>query len=352
MPRFVVVLLIGLFASGGCIAEVLDQQQPTVGEPRFLFDSPEEWVPLRYAQTFTVTRSGRVSRIELPLRCGSGERLVEYVKLELARVDASGRPGETLLSLRYPNRSLPPAVDGWLGLNVSFPPAPVEVTAGDRLALIVGGPDHERCTFRAGPATSLVPDAYPDGQAFWGTFPHGTPSRVVWRDMTDGYLDLHPGSSLFNDLAFKIHIEDGPRTFGDGLCSFTTAYGGANSWIPADLPICGCLRDGMLPYNRCSLEIPGGILVRELQRPKLDELPRVDVSVLPLEGGMSRVVVDVLDLSKTSLLRKPVVFDEGLAKGELHELRGALLRVPDQQQLIEVAIDGKRYHYLVDVPTD
>lgn len=114
----------------------------------------------RLAQTVTVGADGRLTAVFLPVSCDSGELLVEI------RDVASNEPGPNVLAhQRVRAASLPFRT---LSLLVSIPfRAPLDLRAGDRIAIVLDNPSGS-CGLARGP----IGDSYGGGEGFFEALPN------------------------------------------------------------------------------------------------------------------------------------------------------------------------------------
>lgn len=238
------------------------------------------------AQTFRAGRSGRLSHVALPIACYGGGRYLITVALET--VAADGLPSGIVVDSIDVDSS---AVAARPERHASAFPLDAVLVAGERYAIVVRATPEADCELYG----TTDPDAYPAGAAYF----HALPNPPGWRPV-----------DLVADFTFRVYLDAGDAgDTGGAVCAFRTANGEANDWVPADVPVCGCLRDPTLAHERCWFRLPDRLLVREVPLwPKEDFVARW--SVLPLVGDPLPVEIELVSRSG-KLVGDPLKLDAG-----------------------------------------
>jgi len=143
-------------------------------------------VQQRFAQVFTVTQSGYITAVGLPMNCQPAARLL--IRIEVASGGVPG--GEVLASQEFLDSALPSYL---VGTSIGFPMLefsdPPPVSAGALYAFILETEDGD-CNLHWGPQG----DSYPGGAAYFEV----SDNPPGWREI------LNP----VRDLAFQIFISD------------------------------------------------------------------------------------------------------------------------------------------------
>lgn len=276
MKRLLLFIALLATAPAALAQVVLDQHQD--GTDGGAAIGPSEQT---LAQTFRAGRSGRLSHVTLPIACYGGERYLITVALET--VAADGLPSGVVLDSIDVDSS---AVAARPERHASAFPLEAVLVAGERYAIVVRATPEADCELYG----TTDPDAYPAGAAYF----HALPNPPGWVPLDDHAVDF----------AFRVYLEAGIAS-----CAFLTADGEANYLVPADVPVCGCLRDPGLAHERCWFRLPDRLLVREIPRwPKEDFVARW--SVLPLVGDPLPVEIDLVSRSG-KLVGDPLKLDAG-----------------------------------------
>lgn len=225
----------------------LDQQQP--GTESGAGVGPSEQ---KLAQTFRAGRSGELTHVMLPIACDGTDRHTLTVSLQT--VTGAGLPSGVVLAAIDVNSSVMPTRPE---RRFSAFPLEAAIAENQRYAIVIASNPEAECDLFG----TREERNYPDGEPFFDA----RPNPPGWRPATN-----------VADFAFQTYV-DSRRD----ACDFRTAYGADNEWVPADVPVCGCLRDESLANERCWFRLPELVLVREIPRwPKEDFVIRW--SVLPL----------------------------------------------------------------------
>lgn len=232
-------------------------------------------VDQKLAQTFRAGIDGRLAMVKLAAGCN--ETLPDVVTVSLQTLDAAGAPsGVVLASVSVAASALPTYPVSAEGVLHAFPLDGARVEAGQFYAIVVVANPGASCALRV----SGNDNPYPDGELYFDARPN-----------PPGWV-LDPGTPD-RDFVFQTYIDTGPE--GDGLCDFRTASG-PNDWVPADVPVCGCLRDPGLASERCWFRLPELVLVREIPRwPKEKFAARW--SIVPLVDQPLPVEIELLSRS-------------------------------------------------------
>jgi len=268
--------LVLLAASPATFAQVaLDQQQAGMDSGAAIGPSEQT-----LAQTFRAGRDGRLSHVSMPIACYGGASYTLTVALET--VTAAGLPSGVVLDSITVDSS---AVAARPERHSSAFPLEAALVAGQRYAIVARSNPEADCELYGTTDAS----AYPAGEAFF----HALPNPPGWRP-----------ASLVADFAFATYLEADVA-----VCAFRTAYGEDNDWVPADVPVCGCLQDPGLAYERCWFHLPELLLVREIPLwPKEDFVIRW--SVLPLVDDPLPVEIELHSLSG-KLVGDPLKLEAG-----------------------------------------
>lgn len=149
----------------------VDQQQPITSEPESYVGGSSQQ---KLAQVVTAESSGYLSEVALPVRCGSGELLIEIQGV------TSDQPNGTLLAVRtvpYTEMSMTPGFK-----RFSFP-WPAAFSKGSRYAIILSSSG--TCTMSSGP----VGNPYLGGDGFFDARPN-PPGKWVPMGLGTGQMDL------------------------------------------------------------------------------------------------------------------------------------------------------------------
>ena len=232
-----------LFSSANA-AEVVDQAQTlvdaSVGFHGIGGDSNQ-----KLAQTFTAGRTGPLIALRLPIAtCGGGDLLID-----IANVNADGTPGAVIRSTPVSPSEVPTSYEG---LHQFYLINPVPVVSGTDYAFIVRmsvDASTSFCSYAQSPAG----DTYPRGKYFFDSRPN-PPGWVSSEEFAGP-----------QDLAFQTIMDDGSGGASASACGVVALPGGGS--IPADLPICRCLRDASLREFRCALLDPDFFAIRRIPWP-------------------------------------------------------------------------------------
>lgn len=233
------------------------------------------------AQTFRAGHGGRLSHVSLPIACYGAERYLLTVSLET--VAADGLPSGIVLDSVEVDSS---AVAARPERHASAFPLDAVLVAGERYAIVVRATPEADCELYG----TTAADAYADGEAFF----QALPNPPGWR----------PVGAIAVDFAFAVYLD-----VGVAACAFRTADGEANDWVPADVPVCGCLRDPGLAHERCWFHLPDRLLVREVPLwPREDFVARW--SVLSLADDALPMVIELRSRSG-KLVGDPLKLEAG-----------------------------------------
>ena len=234
----------------------------------------------KLAQTFRAGRDGRLSHVSMPIACYGGASYTLTIALET--VTATGLPSGVVLDAITVDSS---AVAARPERHSSAFPLEAALVAGQRYAIVASSDPEADCELYG----TTDAGAYPAGEAFF----QALPNPPAWRP-----------ASIVADFAFSTYLDADAA-----LCAFRTADGEDNEWVPADAPVCGCLRDPGLAHERCWFRLPDLLLVREIPRwPKEDFVVRW--SVLPLVDTPLPVEIELHSLSG-KLVGDPLKLEAG-----------------------------------------
>ena len=229
----------------------------------------------RLAQTFTVGSTGLLAKVRLPLACSDGTLWIDVVEQSI-----SGLPeGPLLRRTTVPAESIRAELPTPRTLIDIFLPVPLEVTVGDRLALVLTN-ETGSCDLARG----VAGETYGGGEGYFESLPN-----------PPGWVDIDFGGSLPgepSDLAFQTLMEvDGS---GSPPCNVWGVPSDDPLPIPADLPICRCLRDQGLREFRCTLLSSDFFAIRRIPWPlELDESYTETWEVLSLTEFVSVLDLDL-----------------------------------------------------------
>lgn len=263
------------------------------------------------AQTFRADRSGRLVYADLVFGCNAGSPGMFTV--DVTRVGADDRPDHRVLG------SVAMAAAGL----VRSPPGPVrvdfsgiDILSGERYALVMRADDEASCWASRGVSgTGMF--GYAQGKAYYDARPN-----------PPGWLAIAPEE----DLAFWTYVRV-PDPTAPGYCDFEEPGTGLpQTWIPARLPICGCLSDGQLRANRCWFALPGFTLWRTVTLPGGRPPGLVTWSVVPMDSRFPGLLIEDKRLDG-SPFTQPVWFQSGLNAGKLHTRRTGYQSPADQSRV-------------------
>jgi len=243
-----------VFTTGAAWAEpVIDQEQPDFrATPEYL--SYDGGRTLALAQSFTVGLTGILTEVRVAIGCAPAtDRLI----IEIREIRGETPDGDVRARIDVSADSLsgPPPTS-----LVDFVlPAPIPVTRGEMLAIVMSGP--EQCEAALGP----VDDPYGDGKAF------------VLTDVTfgSGFSDVFWLESGSDDLVFQTLVEAAPTpppTRGSGRCVIPGKID-PSTGLPLELPIsrlvpaCRCFEDAGAREFRCGILHPDFLIIRRLPFP-------------------------------------------------------------------------------------
>jgi hypothetical protein len=313
--RIIVALAAVVLASSATAAVVLDQHQfAWSGGPAFHVGGSSQQM---LAQTFRAGRSGRLVHADLVFGCNEGSPGMFTVNL--TRVDATDHPDHRVLgSVSMVATSQVRDTPGPVRIDFSG----VDVVEGERYALVMRADDDASCWASQGVSGSGM-FGYAQGKAYYDARPN-----------PPGWVAIEPE----HDLAFWTYVRvpepDAPR-----YCEFEEPGTGVpQSWLPAHLPICGCLSDRQLRENRCWFAFPGFTLWRTVTLPGGRPSGLVTWSVLALDSGFPGVAIEDEHLDGAPFT-PPLWFQPGLTAGKLHTRRTGY-QSPTEQSRVRMLIEG------------
>jgi hypothetical protein len=274
---------------GAAHAADLDQEQPVVSAAGGLaISGPSEQ---KLAQVYTAGRSGFLDRIELPIGCSEGPGMLHVAIHEVA-------PGGSLpgTPVGRHSRTGPFAARDAAGDPVfrSIPFGGVRQRTGDLYAIVVTADPDLECSWLSGPGG----DPYPGGDGWFDARPN-----------RPGWIELAFGPDDPADLPFRTFVADRDRD----LCRFVDANGVDNDFVPAHVPLCGCLEDPVLRSLGCRFVIPEAFLEPRIPLPfGADPGEWALWSLLPLDDALQSLTVEWEAMGDRWLDAEPMRFAEGL----------------------------------------
>lgn len=260
------------------------------------------------AQTFTPSISGRLSHISFVIDCAPGSP--GRIGVSIHTVDAEGVPLDFSVGA-----AVRPAADlSELDWHI-FYFTDVDLTAGDQYAIAVRASEEAQCVSYRG-ASDPGMFAYSGGEAFFHALPN-----------PPGWIPVSPAS----DFSFYTYMFDGAPD-EPNYCDFTDANGLPNDWLPAFVPVCGCLSDPGLRVNRCWFAFPDFTLWREMPLPFDQSAGKVDWYLTPFSNDLLGVGISEYDLNQ-NFFAEPVTFDGNLRAGKSHKERGTFQGVSDATEV-------------------
>lgn len=263
-------------------AEIVDQSQPLIDEARgFLGIGGAE--DQKLAQTFVAGVSGDLVALRLPIvGCGGADLVIE-----VREAAPDGTPvGALLNETRVDPASVSPVLSGLHEFRLS---SAVPMYAGVRYAFVTRmallAPT-SFCNYAHGP----VGDLYLNGTMFFDTRPN-----------PPGWLDSATAFGGAADLAFETIVDAGASPVASNDCIIRGAGGGSVP-IPADAPVCRCLRDDGLREFRCAILHPDFFAIRRIPWPiPLDRSYTESWEVLPMTKLDSAIRIDLkgADIAQT-----------------------------------------------------
>ena len=249
----------------------------------------------RLAQTFQAGLSGQLDHVDLVMRCEPESP--GNVTVGIHHLDAGGHPLSSAIGdITVSANTL--STDA--GFNVfSFHVPGVAMVAGDQYAVVIDADDGALCGSPQGPAEGGL-FSYPRGEALFWALPN-----------PPGWLDFIPQAI---DLPFWTYVDTGHPT-GPRYCEFKDASGIANDWLPAHVPICGCLEDASARANRCWFALPEMTFWREFPLPLADRDASARYGVLPLTSGLKHLRIEEVGIAG-DLVVSPAVFIDKLSPGK------------------------------------
>ena len=249
----------------------------------------------RLAQTFKAGLSGRLDHVDLVMQCAPDSP--GSVTVGIHHLDASGHPlASAINSVTVAANTLDTGPD--FGI-LSFDIPGVGMTAGESYAVVMDGADGAQCTVPEGPVEGSM-FSYPRGEALYWALPN----PPQW----------YPFIPQARDLPFWTYVDTGHPT-GPRYCDFKDASGVANDWLPAHVPICGCLEDAVTRANRCWFQLPEMTVWREFPLPLPDHRGRARYGVLPLTSGLNNLRIEEVGTAG-DLVVSPVTFNKQLSPGK------------------------------------
>jgi hypothetical protein len=313
--RIIVALASVILASSATAAVVLDQYQfAWSGGPAFHVGGSSQQM---LAQTFRAGRSGRLVHADLVFGCNEGSPGMFTV--EVTRVDADDRPDHRVLG----------SVAMEAAALVRDTPAPVRVDfsgvgilSGERYALVMRADDEASCWASRGVSgTGMF--AYAQGKAYYDARPN-----------PPGWVAIAPEE----DLPFWTYVRV-PEPTAPRFCNFEEPGTGLpQTWLPARLPICGCLSDQQLRENRCWFALPGFTLWRTVTLPGGRPPGMVTWSVVPMDSGFPGLAIEDEHLDGTPFTQ-PLWFQPSLSAGKMHTRR-THFQSPAEQSRVRLLFEG------------
>ncbi len=256
----------------------------------------------RLAQTFTVGMTGSFAKLRLPLGCASGTLVIEIVEQSPAGLPS----GAVLRRTSVPAASVRSVIPTPATMIDIFLVSPLNVTAGDRLAIVLTNESGECAVARADAG-----ETYAGGEAYF----IGLPDAPDWVTLDrDGVISVDP-----SDLPFQTLMEV-PGSSSSSNCLPGFPGGG-------DPPVCRCLRDEGLREFRCAFLHPDFFAIRRIPWPiPLDRSYAESWEVLPMTKLDGAIRLEL----KGANIAKPVVLTFIGKSLKALELRKAVLKAPSQ----------------------